>query len=62
MVSTIAGGVIGFAVVGVTLILFKRKQRRSNIHFHNTLDRIVNSKNSDEIIAIRDAYRSSLDL
>ncbi len=58
-----AGGVIGFLIWwGASELLFRRKERRKNIRFHDTLDRIVSSNDPDEIIAIRDAYRNELDL
>ncbi len=53
--------VVGFVLTWIVLeVLHQRKERRKNIHFHHTLQRIVSSDDPDEIIAIRDAYHSKL--
>ena len=55
--ATVAGLLVFWAVGA---IVASRRERRKNIQFFKTLDMIQNSKDPDEIIAIRDAYRDEL--
>ena len=57
--ATLAGLLVFWIV---SSILVGRSERRKNIQFFKTLDMIQNSDDPDEIMAIRDAYRSTLDL
>ena len=50
----------GAVVLAVMAVINGRKERRKNIRFHETLDLIESTKDPDELIAIRDAYRDEL--
>jgi len=55
--ATLAGLLVFWAVGAIVV---SHRERRKNIRFHETLDRIMSSDDPDEMIAIRDAYRDEL--
>ena len=57
-IAVIFAAVLVWWFVGA--LIHGRKERRKSIRFFQTLDMIQNTKDPDEIIAIRDAYRDEL--
>ncbi len=60
LIEIAAIAAVALVVVVVMNVIHRRKERRKNIRFFQTLDMIQNADGYDELIAIRDDYREEL--